>query len=395
MRTDNIQDILDQIPIRHDIASYIMFLGIVLGLLVGILILIKTNKKNIAFKFLGVFLIAQAIISLDNFSCYTGLMKYAIAFNDSTEPLVLILGPSMYLFVYSLLTRKPITLKNIGVHLAPAIFYGLTQIGYYLHPTPVKINAYLGAYHDHLTKATIPDGTTYNYLWIKDEFRWVILGSLIIYIILSFRVLYHYLRQKNIHLTRSTLHNKYSFTRNLVLSFLTVFVIIFAVYWNFEDDSGDHYITTFVNLSVVAITLIMVSESRFFQNSWISDKYETLSYTHQEISIEKIKEFVETNGFYLLESASLKTLAQELNSSANYISQIINTSTGLNFNDFINQYRIDLCKQRLVDPEYNHLTIEAIGNSAGFKSKSSFYNAFKKHVQMSPKAFVTLQKSSF
>ena len=46
MRAENIQDVLDQIPIRHDIASYIMFLGIVLGLLVGILILIKTNKKK-------------------------------------------------------------------------------------------------------------------------------------------------------------------------------------------------------------------------------------------------------------------------------------------------------------------------------------------------------------
>lgn len=390
---NDVINIMDLIPIKHNFVSYIMFLGTTMGFLSGIVILLRTQKKSTGFKFLGVFMITQALISLDNFLCYTGLMKYTIAFNDSTEPLVLILGPSIYLFVYSLLKRKPITIKNHGVHLIPSFFYGITQISYYTQPLNIKMNAYLGAYHNTIEKLKIPDNTDYNYLWIKDEFRWLILCSFIVYIVLSFRLIYQYLHSKNISITRSTLHNKFSFTRNLVILFLFVFIIIFAVYWNFEDDSGDHYITVFVNLSVVAITLIMVSESRFFQNSWVADKYETTRVTNQQISIDEIKAFVEKNKFYLLDSASLKKLANELDSSSNYISQIINTSTNLNFNDFINQYRIDLSKKRLIDPEYNHLTIEAIGNSVGFKSKSSFYNAFKKHVTLSPKAFVNLQNS--
>jgi len=47
-----------------------------------------------------------------------------------------------------------------------------------------------------------------------------------------------------------------------------------------------------------------------------------------------------------------------------------------------------------LDKKYQHLTIEAIGNSVGFTSKASFYNAFKKHVAISPKAFIKAQKPS-
>ncbi|AXT56920.1 AraC family transcriptional regulator [Aquimarina sp. AD1] len=390
----DLNEILDQIPIRHDVFSYIMFLGITIGFLLSFVILLRSYKKNIAFRFLALFLIIQATITLDNFLCYTGLMKYTIGFNDSSEPLVLILGPSIYLFVYTLLKRKRIALKHSGLHLIPAILYGISQLQYYLQSDSIKLNAYLNAYFPKLKTASVPNNIDYSYLLIKDEFRWLILASFTIYILLSFRILYFYLRRQNTSLSRKTIHNKYSFTRNLVISFLIVFIIIFSIYLNYEDDSGDHYITVFVNFTVIIIALIMVSESRFFENTWIAEKYETSSFKDQKISIEEIKEFIEKDKFYLQSSASLKKLSEELNSSSNYISQVINTSTGLNFNDFINQYRIETSKLRLTDPNYSHLTIEAIGNSVGFNSKSTFYNSFRKHVAMSPKAFVTLKKAT-
>ena len=64
----------------------------------------------------------------------------------------------------------------------------------------------------------------------------------------------------------------------------------------------------------------------------------------------------------------------------------------MNFNDFINQYRVEEAKIRLVDPEYSNLTVAAIGNSVGFTSKSAFYSAFKKHTQLSPSAFIKLKE---
>ncbi len=385
------QYIIDQIPIRHNAVSYFIFLGISVGFLLSLVILLRTSKKITAFKIYGWSLLIQSIIAADVFLCYTGLMKYVIHLNDSTEPLVLLLAPSIYLFVYVLLERKLIIFKKLWVHLLPAVLYFISQIQYYLQPIPIKINAYLGAYFPNMKRIKVPDATDYTYLIIKDELRWFILFSFIVYILLSLRVIWKHAATRNIMNAENIRLNKYNFSRNTLLGFLGAFVLVFVIYLNFEDDAGDHYIFIFLTIIVTITCFVLLSESRFFEHSWIADKYETSSIKSNIISIEQIKNFVEQEQFYLSESASLKNLATSLNSSSNYISQIINTATGLNFNDFINAYRIDLSKKRLKDPAYEHLTIEAIGNSVGFKSRSSFYNAFKKQVKMSPRAFITLK----
>ena len=51
--------------------------------------------------------------------------------------------------------------------------------------------------------------------------------------------------------------------------------------------------------------------------------------------------------------------------------------------DFINKYRIEEARKRLLDPRKAHLTILAIAYDVGFSSKSPVFNsAFKKHTQM-------------
>lgn len=391
---EQVQQIIDQIPIRHNFASYFMSLGIFIGLLISLVILLRTSKKSKAFRIYGWSLLIQSIIATDVFLCYTGLIKYVLHFNDSTEPLVLLLAPSIYLFVYSLLVRKSITIKKHGVHFLPAILYFFTQIQYYLEPISVKVNAYLGAYYPNAKRAVVPENTDYTYQLIKDEFRWLVLFSFVFYIVLSIRLIIIHKAKRAKTNSEYTRIDKFDFSKNTSIGLLAFFLLIFIVYLNYDDDGGDHYIFIFHTIIVTITGIVLLSESRFFENSWIADKYETSSYKGQEISIDEIKNFVESKEFYLTSSASLKRLSEELNSSSNYISQVINTSTGLNFNDFINQYRIELSKKRLTDPDYAHLTIEAIGNSVGFNSKSAFYNAFKKHVAISPKAFVTLKNTS-
>jgi AraC-like DNA-binding protein len=85
---------------------------------------------------------------------------------------------------------------------------------------------------------------------------------------------------------------------------------------------------------------------------------------------------------------SLQEVSMVLDINPNRLSQVINETTGLNFKDYINSYRVEEAKIILSSPEFQKLTIEAIAVKAGFYSKSPFYSAFKKHAGMTPKEFV-------
>jgi AraC-like DNA-binding protein len=85
---------------------------------------------------------------------------------------------------------------------------------------------------------------------------------------------------------------------------------------------------------------------------------------------------------------SLNVLAEKINIPYYQLSRLINQNYKQNFNDFINAMRVAEAKKKLLDSNYNRLTIEAIGQSVGFNSKSSFYIAFKKYAHCSPKEYM-------
>jgi AraC-like DNA-binding protein len=95
---------------------------------------------------------------------------------------------------------------------------------------------------------------------------------------------------------------------------------------------------------------------------------------------------------YLNPKLSLPEVSSILDITTNNLSQVINEKTGLNFNDYINSYRVEEAKRILSSFEYQKLTIDAIAKKAGFNSRSPFYNAFKKHTGMTPKEFAAIQK---
>ncbi len=368
-----------------------MVIGIVLGLMLPLAIALKSSPKNNSLRFLGWFLFLQTIIALDVFLCYSGLMKYTLHFNDSTEPLVLLLAPLIYLFVYELLTRQNLVFRKYWFHFLLAVIYAFTQVGYYLHPLPVKMNAYVDAYFNNLPMASVPEGTTYPYQLIKNEFRWLVLGSFVLYIILSLRILIRSTKGRQARRQARGI-TKYLFSKNTVFTLITIFVVVLTIFLNYEDDGGDHYIAIMQSLIVLFTAFLFFLESRFFENSWIADKYETLKVSGSGISLSEVESLVASEQYYLDKDASLKGLAALLGTNPNYLSKTINAGTGMNFNDFINRYLVEEAKKRLLLAEYSNLTVAAIGNTVGFTSKSAFYSAFKKHASLSPSAFMKLQE---
>ncbi|SHI87749.1 AraC-type DNA-binding protein [Hymenobacter daecheongensis DSM 21074] len=87
---------------------------------------------------------------------------------------------------------------------------------------------------------------------------------------------------------------------------------------------------------------------------------------------------LETERPYLAPELTLGELAAQLRTNTSWLSRVINTGCGQNFNDFINEYRVREAEQRLRDPRFRHYTLLAVALEAGFNSKSTFNRVFKK-----------------
>jgi len=105
--------------------------------------------------------------------------------------------------------------------------------------------------------------------------------------------------------------------------------------------------------------------------------------SQQEYSflVKRIISFLKNN--YASE-VTLKSIADALQISPNYVSRIFKAETGQSLFDFLNTIRIDYAKKLLTD---GSLKIYEIGYTVGFKSPVHFTMVFSKLVKMSPKQY--------
>ena len=85
---------------------------------------------------------------------------------------------------------------------------------------------------------------------------------------------------------------------------------------------------------------------------------------------------------------SLTDIAKKLKTNVSIVSKVINQGFDLNFNDFVNQYRVEEIKKAFENGDHKKNTLLGIAYDAGFNSKATFNRAFKKNTGFSPKEFL-------
>jgi AraC-like DNA-binding protein len=81
---------------------------------------------------------------------------------------------------------------------------------------------------------------------------------------------------------------------------------------------------------------------------------------------------------------TVQDLSKQLNISRHHLTELLNNDIGKNFFTFINEYRVEEVKRRLLDTRFEHLTIVAIAFESGFNSKSTFNSIFKQNTGNTP-----------
>ncbi len=110
----------------------------------------------------------------------------------------------------------------------------------------------------------------------------------------------------------------------------------------------------------------------------------------QELSPEKAKQLQKMQQYmlsakpFLNPELTLQDLSAKLNIPKHQLTMLFNNHLGKNFFEYINEYRIEETKLRMLDPAYEHLTLVAIAYECGFNSKSTFNTFFKHATGLTP-----------
>lgn len=141
---------------------------------------------------------------------------------------------------------------------------------------------------------------------------------------------------------------------------------------------------TMVTLGIPKLLEIMTKKRLADEEKY---KSSTLSYHKSKTYLSQLLKIMAEEKPYLDPELSLQTLAKQMGITKEALSQVINEQLDRNFKNFINEYRIEEAKKRLLDPKENQFVLMKIALDVGFNSKSVFNASFKKFTGMSPSQY--------
>lgn len=229
-------------------------------------------------------------------------------------------------------------------------------------------------------------------------FFFPLFASVILYLIRSFKVIHDY--HKTILQTRSNFEDYNLKWLKIELLILSVFFITMSIEsLSLFIDFGKTYFTivlisflcilafinilTFKSLKAPSIAKALSKEERYslstpktkMEKSFIPNEASRNIYNQLILLMQTEKPHMEFG-------LSLSQLAGLINTSTSELSQIINHYSKMNFNDFVNSYRVESAKALM---ELNtKLLMKEIMYESGFQSTSTFNRVFKKMVGVSP-----------
>ena len=172
--------------------------------------------------------------------------------------------------------------------------------------------------------------------------------------------------------------NQRKFIISLVLAIIFISALFAFIYYQLRKIRKAHR-----KLSQNAIELNIKNKEIAELKKRRDDQLEVV---HDNLK-DKLEELFENREIYIKKNLTLNSTALTLKTNTTYLSGIINQDYECNFSQFVNKYRIKKACEFLSDRKKDIYTIESIGESVGFKSKSVFNQAFKEATGVNPSTF--------
>ena len=141
-------------------------------------------------------------------------------------------------------------------------------------------------------------------------------------------------------------------------------------------------------LDIKTDTLKRIKTKQTVEKKGIEEKAEAM-----QKKLSELASYILDNDLFKQKKIRLKYLAEHLDLGAHELSYFLNNVYHQSFADFINSQRVDFVKEQLKNrANFETTTIEALGDQAGFSSKTTFFFEFKKQTGFSPLEYANLWK---
>jgi len=365
------------------IYNSLIIAGIIQGLIFGVIVLSSKKYRSKSIFYLVLLILAYSLGNLQYLLADVGLMTHVKMYSYVWLPISSVLTPIFYLYYTNYLDPDKSKINRFEklLFMPFIIFLVLTivyRIGFILE---IESFTFVGFYM--------------NVIRINEIFS--------VLFCLTFLIIP--LVQAYLNRNKKPQYNSNYVRPNLDWMYFTfVILAILTIYWgyltylNLFTDKQGQVSYNFLWLGV-AISVYWFGYLGIYKYGILSDRKKIRSHGLKTLEIakdsneEKNKhiEALETilvqQKKYLDPSLTLESLAESMRISKSHLSRIISTELGLSFTDYLNSFRVEEAKCYLNNPEFSNYTIVAIGLEAGFNSKSSFFEVFKKEVGMTPSAY--------
>lgn len=428
-----------------DFIAYLYGFGVLHGVvLAGILLYSQTGNRR-ANAFMAALVVCIAIRFLYSALIRAGVFTRFPEWSLLSTPLDFAWGPLLYLYAYTM-SDRPLKLVHL-LHFIPFALLFSAPISFAIRPREQQLEflGYLWSSRENLEtgREVLASVPAFWRTWVELHLQ----GSLFS---VQFGI-YCYLVLRQIRKHNLNLERHFSFTDKMNLRWLSVltymcvlFLLLFlafnrgrlVLYGQFEITAlSPNLPFLFLVLALYVVGMgalyqprirsgmtdsnnsdprpVPALDSESEQGTATSDGPDTVSdgieaaseatkYARSGISVEDAQRYkirlmrtMQEQKLYLDCDLTLRDLAEHADMSYHQASQVINGQMNQRFFSFVNNYRIQLAKELLADPKTSKMAIVDLAMEVGFKSKSSFYDAFKKVTRITPTQFkLSLKEAS-
>ncbi|MFW5872478.1 MAG: helix-turn-helix domain-containing protein, partial [bacterium] len=284
------------------------------------------------------------------------------------EPLSFLLLPSLFVYFSRLLDGREQMRPLDWLHFLPSIISFIVLLPFLFKSNGEKLQ---------WLEASIRDYQYYK-IW-----NFIYLGQLVIYIYLfgrKIRCFYKNFDKRN-HKARQI--------KKQVVHFIFLVLIIFTVglFMMIVFMSKIFYLAIPMQIFVFYVVYQLIKSSKIIE--LVYSKSESKEVKPRNLA--KLVDYLNSTEDYYTPILTLEHVSKMTGVGIHEVSRYVNVNMGINFNDFVNQRRVEEAKKRFNNPEYQHHSLEGVGQSVGFKSKTTFYRAFKKFTGKTPGEYCDLE----